>query len=145
MRIVKKVGKITRGAFAYDQVKGDANFIVRYVKKLFGGGWSKVKGEAKPMNEAGYSKEQILAARRSFRIIFSIYVVMFFAVLVYLAYNIAHADYLLAVACLALLLLCVAQAFKYHFWLFQIKKNKLGCTFSEWFDHVLAKDRGDKS
>lgn len=25
------------------------------------------------------------------------------------------------------------QAFKYHFWLFQIKHRKLGCTLSEWW------------
>lgn len=25
-----------------------------------------------------------------------------------------------------------AQAFKYHFWHFQIKHKKLGCTFAEW-------------
>ncbi|MBA3661637.1 MAG: hypothetical protein H0W64_07915 [Gammaproteobacteria bacterium] len=28
--------------------------------------------------------------------------------------------------------LFLAQAFKYHFWSFQIKHRKLGCTFAEW-------------
>jgi len=28
--------------------------------------------------------------------------------------------------------LIFAQAFKYHFWYFQIKHRKLGCTFEEW-------------
>lgn len=36
---------------------------------------------------------------------------------------------LLAAAVSALLL---AQAFRFHFWFFQIKFRKLGCTFEEW-------------
>ncbi|MCL5975534.1 MAG: type IVB secretion system protein IcmV [Gammaproteobacteria bacterium] len=28
--------------------------------------------------------------------------------------------------------LCGAQAFRFHFWYFQIKFRKLGCTFEEW-------------
>ncbi|SRR5579883_455187 len=37
--------------------------------------------------------------------------------------------WLLAIAATALLL---TQAFRYHFWHFQIKFRKLGCTFAEW-------------
>lgn len=27
-----------------------------------------------------------------------------------------------------------SQAFRFHFWLFQLKNKKLGCTFSEWMN-----------
>lgn len=27
-----------------------------------------------------------------------------------------------------------AQAFRYHFWLFQMKQRRLGCTFKEWLN-----------
>lgn len=33
---------------------------------------------------------------------------------------------------LSISLLSFAQAFRYHFWLFQMKYRKLGCTFTEW-------------
>lgn len=33
----------------------------------------------------------------------------------------------------AVVLLFSAQAFRYHFWYFQIKCRKLGCTFEEWW------------
>lgn len=33
---------------------------------------------------------------------------------------------------LAVMILFLAQAFRYHFWYFQIKHRKLGCTFEEW-------------
>lgn len=31
-----------------------------------------------------------------------------------------------------------SQAFRYHFWYFQIKRRKLGATFEEWRDALLA-------
>jgi intracellular multiplication protein IcmV len=34
---------------------------------------------------------------------------------------------------------CLTQAFRFHFWLFQIKNKKLGCTFKEWFHSQLEK------
>ncbi len=27
---------------------------------------------------------------------------------------------------------CLAQAFRFHFWYFQVKERRLGCTVSEW-------------
>jgi intracellular multiplication protein IcmV len=34
---------------------------------------------------------------------------------------------------LAITLYALSHAFKYHFWLYQINKRKLGCTVREWF------------
>lgn len=39
------------------------------------------------------------------------------------------AGFILAMACVAILL---SYAFRFHFWHFQIKHRKLGCTFAEW-------------
>lgn len=33
----------------------------------------------------------------------------------------------------AITLYSISHAFKYHFWLYQINKRKLGCTVREWF------------
>lgn len=37
-------------------------------------------------------------------------------------------------------LVILSLAFRYHFWAFQIKTKKLGCTFQEWLNSL----RGDK-
>ncbi|OGV44115.1 MAG: type IV secretion protein IcmV [Legionellales bacterium RIFCSPHIGHO2_12_FULL_42_9] len=34
---------------------------------------------------------------------------------------------------IVIMLLALTMAFRYHFWYFQIKQRKLGCTFQEWF------------
>jgi intracellular multiplication protein IcmV len=47
----------------------------------------------------------------------------------YLFYHQTISGCLLGLAVTAFLF---AQAFRYHFWYFQIKHRKLGCTFAEW-------------
>jgi len=37
-------------------------------------------------------------------------------------------------ACLGLAFILFVYSFRYHFWLFQIRQRKLGCTFREWLD-----------
>ncbi len=51
------------------------------------------------------------------------------------------AGFLLAIAAGALLL---SQAFRYHFWYFQIVNRKLGCTFDEWWRGQVNPDRDAK-
>ena len=36
-----------------------------------------------------------------------------------------------------LTLIALVLAFRYHFWYYQIKERKLGCTFREWYKHGL--------
>ncbi len=39
-----------------------------------------------------------------------------------------------------------SQAFHFHFWLFQLKNKKLGCSFSEWFNsEIRSSDTGKSS
>lgn len=59
--------------------------------------------------------------------------IFFYAV--YLLFTGSFGSFILAcvVSCLAL-----ATAFRYHFWFFQIKSKKLGCTFQEWLDGTMG-------
>ena len=46
------------------------------------------------------------------------------------------------VVSVVVMMLGLTLAFRYHFWSFQIKSHKLGCSFREWYDEGL---RGRKS
>ena len=52
-----------------------------------------------------------------------------------------HGAFLGLVLALAICILLLAQAFRYHFWFFQIQNRKLGCTFDEWRESLLSKIR----
>lgn len=54
----------------------------------------------------------------------------------YVAFNLNIAGLFLG---FAMSVLFLGQAFRYHFWAFQIKNRKLGCTFAEWKQAVFNK------
>tara|TARA_Y100000815_G_C13346334_1_gene502212 strand:- start:4010 stop:4477 length:468 start_codon:yes stop_codon:yes gene_type:complete len=47
---------------------------------------------------------------------------------------------LLAAGCLALIvaLIVFAYAYRFHFWYFQLKSKKLGCSFNEWLNAKVS-------
>lgn len=54
--------------------------------------------------------------------------VVFFYTMFHLLYANYHAVLLGSVVCL----LSLSLTFRYHFWYFQLRQRKLGCTFKEW-------------
>ena len=51
----------------------------------------------------------------------------------YAIYNLFYAHYTSVLLSLVVTGLALVLAFRYHFWYFQIKQHKLGCTLPEWF------------
>ncbi len=58
-------------------------------------------------------------------------------VFLYSFYHLFYGSWQAALLCYSVTLIAVALAFRYHFWYFQIKERKLGCTFSEWLREGL--------
>lgn len=58
-------------------------------------------------------------------------------IFVYAGYHLVHGSYKAAIVSFVVSLIGLVLAFRYHFWYFQIKERKLGCTFKEWYWHGL--------
>jgi intracellular multiplication protein IcmV len=48
-------------------------------------------------------------------------------------YHLYYGGYRATIISLAVMLIALSLAFRYHFWYFQIKERKLGCTLQEWY------------
>lgn len=57
----------------------------------------------------------------------------------YFVYNLLLAHFAAAFVTWIVMSLAFVLAFRYHFWYFQIKQKKLGCTASQWFKEGLCK------
>lgn len=55
------------------------------------------------------------------------------AVFIYSLYLLVHLNIMATVLSLVVACLGLVLAFRYHFWAFQIKQRKLGCTVAEWY------------
>lgn len=80
------------------------------------------------------SEKDINARKKEFARLFTIYIIIALLIFSYAIYIIINGNFWGFFIAFALTLYALAQAFKYHFWLFQIKQKKLGCTFREWLN-----------
>lgn len=74
---------------------------------------------------------------------FRLYVMIFFGgaigLLIYDIYLLWQGTYMAFFAVLGLMLLMLGQAFRYDFWLYQMRQRKLGCSFGEWLAHCFKR------
>ncbi|OGT47945.1 MAG: hypothetical protein A3E83_08915 [Gammaproteobacteria bacterium RIFCSPHIGHO2_12_FULL_41_20] len=70
---------------------------------------------------------------QTYRVYAWFFVILGVAALVFGLYLLFHHGMFLSLLLsLSAMALFLSQAFKYHFWAFQIKHRKLGCTYREW-------------
>ncbi len=59
----------------------------------------------------------------------------------YAIYQLIYGSYRAVVISLIITLIALVLAFRYHFWYFQIKERKLGCTMQEWYKKGLMGEK----
>lgn len=64
-----------------------------------------------------------------------------FMILIYSGYQLFYGSIKGFSVSLVVVLIALALAFRYHFWYFQIKHRKLGCTFTEWYRQGLLGEK----
>lgn len=140
MKFFGKVTKKVKRVVGAEEVKENTNFILNFARACHQqlGLNGEKSAERKTFSEAGYTKLQLSKAKETFKKYFFFYAVVTILSLLYIIYALVHADYRLAILATLFFVLCLAQAFRYHFWLFQIKQGRLGCTFEEWLKALLG-------
>lgn len=79
--------------------------------------------------------EADLAARaKRFKQLTIFWIVIFFTIFFYSIYLAWQGSLPGFIASIGLSVFTLVQCFRNHFWLFQIKQRKLGCSLSEWFN-----------
>lgn len=85
------------------------------------------------VNKLNLSEEDLLVKQKSLFRLSWLMLVLGVLIFIYSLYQLFYGSFKafsvgLVVTCIAFTL-----AFRYHFWYFQIKHKKLGCTFNEWY------------
>lgn len=127
----------------WDRMKAGGQFIETGVKKVF------IPSPSRPVETFEEAQVRLKLSdadlARQARALYRMSIVMAclsFALFIYVFYHIFYGSIHAALLTFALTLLAAVISFRYHFWYFQIKSRKLGCTFYEWYRQGLL---GDKS
>lgn len=124
--------------FDYDRLKTYSSYFMTGIKKLFipKSAQATVSFDeamaSQNMNEADLKKQEFALHRLS-----RIMCLFAFCFLTYAGYQLVYGS--IRAVIISLIVMCVALTlgFRYHFWYFQIKNRKLGCTFHDWYNQGL--------
>ena len=123
-----------RAWFDWDRVKSFTLFLMDGLKRLFivqehvqSDSFNEVQKQFK-LTDADLLLKQKALWRLSM-----IMLTVAFLIFSYAMYHFMFGALRAGMVSLVVMMIALVLAFRYHFWYFQIKKQKLGCTFKEWY------------
>jgi intracellular multiplication protein IcmV len=131
---------------SYDFLKGSAVNVYSSAKTVFKGPTlEKPESFDEALKRLALSETDLKNRYNSFRNTFIVFLVISIALLVYTLYLFYHGIFMGGILSLAVTALVGMHAFKYHFWMFQIKHRKLGCTLNEWTSNKINNNHQSES
>jgi intracellular multiplication protein IcmV len=122
----------------FDRMKTFTVYLAEGFKRLFvplRAEESETFSEA--LKQYSISKEALIKKQNALLRLSILMCLVAFGFLSYAMYMLMLGSWYSALLSLVVMLIALALAFRYHFWFFQMKKHKLGCTFQEWFTQGL--------
>jgi len=144
---VKDVVKVSRKTFfnprawlGYDTLKESTQGFFTIMRGVFGRRTFE-PGEKETFSEATARLNLTENDLKDLQLTYFSYALLFLlialGVLGYSIWLIIHLYLSAFILSFALIALLLSQAFRFHFWYFQIKHRKLGCTLNEWLKGKL--------
>ncbi|MCF6764385.1 hypothetical protein L3V82_01285 [Thiotrichales bacterium 19S3-7] len=139
----KRTRAAAKGMTDFEGIKRQQSFLYRMVKTLFKVDKTQDPCEFEDLASRGITDGKLRDNLATFTFLYRFFGVIGVVVLLYTISLIYRGYQLGAIVGGAATLMFLAHAFKYHFWAFQIKSKKLGCTVGEWFNSLLG-NKGTK-
>lgn len=93
------------------------------------------------MKRLNLNEADLLAKQKALYRLSIVMLVAASAILIYSGYQLFYGSFKATLISLVVLMIALVLAFRYHFWYFQIKNRKLGCTFDEWYKKVILGEK----
>lgn len=128
-----------KGWLGYDNVKREFNSTLNLAQSLI---TPEVATHKETFEQAvarlGLSEQDLKEQKSGMMRNAIIFVLFAVALLIYGFWQLYNHHFIAALIVSCLMLYCLTQAFRFHFWVFQIEQRKLGCTFKQWVDYLLG-------
>ncbi|KTD34883.1 intracellular multiplication protein IcmV [Legionella moravica] len=126
----------------WDRMKAFSTYLVNGFKRLFVTQKNvQVESFDSAVNKLKLSEAELLIKQNA---LFRLSMVMLAAaimILFYTGYQLFYGSFKAVIVSLVVMLIALVLAFRYHFWYFQIKHRKLGCTIKEWYKQGIMGEK----
>lgn len=139
---VKAIVKVSRKTYfnprawlGYDYLKFQTLFLSSYIKAVFAKPIPAIEETfEEAMQRLNLTESDIQTTMQNFFIYSIVFLSLGIATLLFSFYLLISDSAILGwILGMAITSLLLTQAFRYHFWYFQMKFRKLGCTYAEWW------------
>ncbi|MBA4696470.1 MAG: type IV secretion protein IcmV [Legionella sp.] len=129
-----------------DRIRSGLNYLINGAKVLFIPQKNQIPTESfdAAVSRFQLSNQELQQKGKSLFHLSLLMCVLALAIGSYTVYQFLYGSYHSAFLSLVLALIALTLAFRYHFWYFQIKTQKLGCSISEWFQQGLLSRKDGK-
>lgn len=123
----------------YDRVQASTVYIVRGLSRLFIPRRNSAAAESfdAAVARMRLSPQELTSKQNSLYTLSILMCCIAAVILGYAFFQLYYGAMRVFLICIILTLIALALAFRYHFWYYQIKMRKLGCSFREWYRQGL--------
>ena len=128
--------------FDWERMKSFTGFVGNIFKRLFMAETEKDADEAAnpPLTESfdtaqkelKLSDDDLLIRQKALHRLSILMATFAVGIFIYAIYHFFFGTFLAGILSLVIMMVALALAFRYHFWYYQIKNRKLGCSLDEW-------------
>lgn len=79
------------------------------------------------------TEDEIISREKGLYRLSLLMILFAFCLCIYFIYQLIYGSILAIIVTFILIFVALVMAFRYHFWYYQIKQRKLGCTIKEWY------------
>ena len=119
----------------YQQLVKNNRSVFSFVKKFFIPEQAKTQESfEEAMLRLKLTPADLIQRSKEFTRLMWIWISLFLVSIVYSIYLLNNHFLRGFYPCLGISIIILTQIFRYHFWLFQIKQRRLGCSFRDWLN-----------
>lgn len=131
-----------RAWFDWDRLKSFTSFLVNGFSRLFVPQKNtQVESFDAAQKQFNLSDADLLLKQKALYRLSIVMTAVAFLILIYAGYHLFYGTIKATIISLVVMMIALVLAFRYHFWYFQIKVRKLGCTFQEWYRQGLLGEK----
>ncbi|HAT7073822.1 TPA: type IV secretion protein IcmV [Legionella pneumophila] len=143
-RIVRVITRIinVRKWVDWDRMKSFTLYLVNGVKRLFVPQEpTHVESFDEAVKKLKLNEADLIIKQKALFRLSVIMVIAAFMLLIYTGYQLFYGSWKATIISLVVVMIALVLAFRYHFWYYQIKQRKLGCTVKEWYRQGLLGEK----
>ncbi|ODN43852.1 hypothetical protein [Piscirickettsia litoralis] len=132
----KKIGRGLKAATSYSFLKESFSFVFSTSKKVLTIPPEHECNGKIAIESLNVTEQELKTAKSAFRLLMWVYLIFFLIIFTYTLTCFVSGALFTGVVGFAASLACLSLAFKYSFWLVQLKMGYLGLTFKDWRENL---------